>query len=69
VSLSRQLLEQGDDARKRYLRFVSRGGSAYSLEILRDAGVDMTTPRPIEDAVAAFSRKLALFRKLLEEKR
>jgi oligoendopeptidase F len=38
-------------------------------EILRDAGVDMTTPRPIEDAVAAFSRKLALFRKLLEEKR
>ena len=69
VSLSRQLLEQGDEARKRYLRFLSRGGSAYSLEILRDAGVDMTTPRPIEDAVAAFSRKLALFRKLLEQER
>jgi oligoendopeptidase F len=65
VSLSRMLLEGGRGERERYMRFLSRGGSAWSLDILREAGVDMTTPKPIEDAVAAFSRKLALFRRLL----
>lgn len=41
-------------ARDRYLQFLSSGGSKYPLDILKEAGVDMTTPAPIEAALKRF---------------
>ncbi|HRE49728.1 MAG TPA: oligoendopeptidase F [Aggregatilineales bacterium] len=40
------------DAAKNYLKFLSAGSSVYPLEALKIAGVDMTTPKPIEEAFA-----------------
>jgi len=60
VALSEQVLAEGEPARRRYLAFLSSGGSRYPLETLRLAGVDMAGPEPIE-------RTLALFRKRVQE--
>lgn len=54
AALSKMLVEDGEPARERYLRFLSSGSSNYSLDLLKDAGVDMTTPEPIEKALDVF---------------
>ena len=42
-------VKAGDrEARDRYLRFLSAGGSKYPIDLLRDAGVDMTTDEPLD---------------------
>ena len=38
-----------------YLGFLSAGDSSYPIDILRDAGVDMTSPQPIEDTLERFA--------------
>lgn len=60
VALSQKILSEGEPAVKRYLNFLSAGSSDYPLEILKEAGVDMTSPEPISNA-------LSLFNKLLDE--
>ena len=47
IALSRRILDGEDDALPRYLRFLQSGSSRYSIELLRDAGVDMRTAQPI----------------------
>jgi len=63
--LARRLREGSAGERERYLRFLSRGSSAYSLDILKEAGVDMTTPEPLQEAVASFREKTAMLAGLL----
>jgi oligoendopeptidase F len=65
TALSRQIIEQGAPAAERYRRFLSRGNSAYTIDLLRDAGVDMTTPEPILQALALFERRLDQLEELL----
>ena len=48
--------------RDRYLSFLQRGGSAFPIDLLRDAGVDMTTASPVESAIRRFSSLLEEFR-------
>ena len=43
------------EARDRYLQFLSSGSSKYPLDLLKGAGVDMTSTAPIEAAVQRFS--------------
>jgi oligoendopeptidase F len=50
------ILTEGEPAVKRYLGFLSSGSSAHPIEILKAAGLDMTTPAPLEAAVAYFGR-------------
>lgn len=64
--LSSRILHGGEEERKRYIRFLSRGSSAYSLDILREAGVDMTSPVPLEQTLRSFREKTALLEGLLE---
>ena len=52
---------EGEAARKRYLEFLSSGGSDDPLVLLRRAGVDMESPQPVKDAVAEFLRMLDEF--------
>jgi oligoendopeptidase F len=56
LALSKQILDQGQPAVDRYLRFLSSGSSRPSIELLRDAGVDMTRPTPIEQAMDRFDQ-------------
>ena len=43
-------------ARDRYLKFLSAGGSKYPIELLRDAGVDMTTDEPLALTIKTMNR-------------
>lgn len=58
VALSEKILGDGEPAVRRYLEFLSMGGSAYPLDELRHAGVDLTTPAPVEAALTKFERIL-----------
>jgi oligoendopeptidase F len=47
----------GDTAtRDRYLTFLTRGGSKYPIDLLRDAGVDMTTDEPLDLTIKTMNR-------------
>ncbi|MCC3375602.1 oligoendopeptidase F [Cohnella sp. REN36] len=54
TSFSKQILDEGQPAVDRYLGFLKSGGSDYSINILMKAGVDMSTPEPIEQAMSVF---------------
>ncbi|MBB6673888.1 oligoendopeptidase F [Cohnella nanjingensis] len=54
TSFSKQILDEGKPAVDRYLGFLKSGGSDYSINILKKAGVDMSTPEPIEQAMSVF---------------
>ena len=60
IALSRRILGEGELAVQDYLRFLSGGCSKSPIDLLKDAGVDMTGPEPVEAA-------LELFGKLLDE--
>ncbi|BFL78982.1 oligoendopeptidase F [Staphylococcus hominis subsp. novobiosepticus] len=66
-SLSHQILTEGQPAVERYINeFLKKGSSNYPIEILKNAGVDMTTPEPIEQACEVFEQKLEAFEKLMK---
>ena len=58
IALSRQILKEGKPAVDRYLGFLSGGCSKSPIELLKGAGVDMTTPQPVSDALALFGTVL-----------
>ncbi|MBB3108239.1 oligoendopeptidase F [Paenibacillus phyllosphaerae] len=54
TSFAKQILDEGAPAVDRYLGFLKSGGSDFSINILQKAGVDMSTPAPIEQAMSVF---------------
>ena len=60
IALSRKILAEGKPAVERYLGFLSGGCSKTPIDLLKGAGVDMTSPEPVNTA-------LELFGKLLDE--
>ncbi|SHI89876.1 oligoendopeptidase F [Lutispora thermophila] len=58
IALSSKIINQEEGARSRYLEFLKSGGADYPIELLRKAGVDMTTPEPIEKALMVFENLL-----------
>lgn len=67
TALSQQILSEGEPAVKRYLNFLSSGGSDYPIELLRKAGVDMASPEPVVEGLKVFARLLDEMEKLAEE--
>ncbi|CAH0190187.1 oligoendopeptidase F [Priestia megaterium] len=67
AALSKQILEEGDTAVERYVGFLKSGSSDYPIEVLKKAGVDMTTSQPIEEALAVFEEKLTEMERLLNQ--
>ncbi len=65
AAITRELLSGGDV--DRYLAFLHAGGSDYPAETLKRAGVDMSTPAPVEAALAEFESMLAELEGLLEK--
>lgn len=65
MSLARQIIEEGEPAVKRYIKFLSSGSSDYSINLLREAGVDLSTPAPIQEALDAFDGYLDQYEELL----
>lgn len=64
IALSKEVLGGGREERARYLRFLSNGGRYFPIENLKQAGVDMSTGKPVDDAIAHFARRLELFETL-----
>ena len=52
-------------ATKRYLTFLGSGGSNYPIELLKEAGVDMTTDEPLQLTVREMNRVMDEMEKLL----
>lgn len=65
--LANKILNEGHDAVNRYLDFLKAGSSDYPIEVLKKAGVDMTTKQPILDALNVFEVKLNEFESLILE--
>ena len=66
VSLSNQILTEGQPAVERYINhFLKAGSSDYPIEVLKKAGVDMTSAAPIEEACRVFEEKLNELESLL----
>lgn len=60
VALSKGVLEEGEPAVEKYLNFLKSGSSNYPIEVLKLAGVDMTTKKPVDDG-------MKLFKELVDE--
>lgn len=65
IALSKRILELGDKAVADYKKFLKGGCSMYPIELLKMAGVDMTTPAPIEAAMQMFEELLDEFELLM----
>ena len=59
------ILSGGEGAVQKYLGFLHAGGSDYSLNILKNAGVDLNTPQPVTVTLQKFAAKLAELKALL----
>jgi oligoendopeptidase F len=55
-ALSEKVLSGEPGATERYLKFISAGGSKYPIELLKDAGVDMTTSEPLDLTIKKMNR-------------
>ena len=65
VALSERVLSGETGRVDAYLNFLRSGGSKFPLETLKAAGVDMTTPTPIESALRLFERRVTELERLL----
>jgi len=66
VALSRRVLAGGEAEREQYLDILRSGSSRYPVETIALGGVDMTTPRPLEDVVALFGELIDRVEALLD---
>jgi oligoendopeptidase F len=64
TTLANQLLAEGQPARDRILSLLKAGSSKDSLDLLREAGVDLSTPAPIQQSVVLLERYMQEFEKL-----
>ena len=65
VALSEKILKEGEAAVDSYLTFLKSGSSDYPINVLRKAGVDMTTEEPVNNAMNTFSRLVEEFNELI----
>ncbi len=61
IALAGRVSRGEPGARDRYLRFLSLGGSMFPIEALREAGVDMSGPAPVREALAHFGSLVRSF--------
>jgi len=55
-ALSEKVLSGDSGATERYLKFISSGHSKYPIDLLRDAGVDMTSDEPLQLTMKKMNR-------------
>ena len=67
IALSRKILAEGETAVKDYIGFLSGGCSKTPIDLLKGAGVDMTGPEPVNQALALFGELLDEMEELTQE--
>jgi len=67
-ALSAKVLSGDQAATRRYLTFLGSGGSSYPIDLLKDAGVDMTTDEPLDLTIRKMNEVMDQMEKLLAER-
>lgn len=65
AAIANRILKQDPKAREEWMKFLKIGNSMYAIDMLKVAGVDMTTPKPVEEAMELFARLVDELDKLL----
>ena len=63
TELEFSILEGKENAVEKYVGFLKSGGSDYPIEILKKAGVDMTTSEPLQATIDRFNELLEMLEK------
>ena len=66
VAVAKRILTEGEPALKDYIRFLSAGCTDDPVSILKIAGVDLSTEKPVEDAMKYFDELLTQLEELAE---
>ena len=67
IALSRRILNEGGPAVRDYIRFLSGGCSKSPIDLLKGAGVDMTSAEPVDQALQLFGKLLDEMEELMED--
>jgi oligoendopeptidase F len=65
TAIAEKILTEGKPAVDKYLEFLKSGGSNYPIELLKIAGVDLSSPQPIQDALSVFEKTLGELEEIL----
>lgn len=65
TAISKMILTEGKPAAQDYIRFLKTGESDHPIELLKIAGVDMSSPLPVQQAMETFNQLLDEFESLL----
>jgi oligoendopeptidase F len=65
ISLADRVVNGGTAEVQAYLGFLKSGGAKFPIDVLKDAGVDMQSPAPIEKTMDHFQRRIQQLRELL----
>ena len=69
ISLAEKVMSGDPNALKNYMKFLSSGGSDFPIEILKKAGVDMTTSDPFEKTTASMNKVMDEIERILDKKK
>lgn len=67
TAIANRIFTEGAPAVADYRKFLTTGGSDHPIELLRIAGVDMASPKPVLDTIETFRSTLAQLKELLHE--
>ena len=65
TAISGKIINEGEKARDNYIEFLKTGESDYPIELLKIAGVDMSSPEPVRQAMDTFKNLVDEFTKLV----
>ena len=69
ISLAEKVLDGEPGALQKYRNFLSAGGSKYPIDLLKDAGVEMTSSEPFEKTIEAMNKVMDEIEKILDKKK
>ena len=58
-AILKKIIDGEDGIIERYLELIKSGGSDYPIQLLKECGVDMSTPEPVESTIALFKANVA----------
>jgi oligoendopeptidase F len=67
INIARAVRDEGEPARERYLAMLAAGGSDYPLNLLKAAGVDLSTPDPVRVAFEEYDAVLSEMERLVAD--
>jgi len=68
ISLAEKVMNQEPGALEKYLKFLASGGSDYPINLLKAAGVDMTTPVPFDKTILSMNKVMDEIESILDRK-